>query len=423
LQKRSIFQKMFGGVAASVVQYFTRYKMMNGYSPIFTPFGNNAYASDVVRSTVHSIASNAAKLKPKHIRRMEGNINPQNSNLDRLLTVRPNPHMNAYDFYYKVVTQLYMKNNAFILIQSDGFNVVGFYPIIASNVELLEYQDELFAKFTFSSARTITVSYNDVIHLRRFYYDNDMFGESNSEALLPTLELIHTSNEGISNAVKSSANLRGLLKFTQAMMKPEDIKKQRDEFVADYMDVNNNGGIAALDAKADYTPLNNDPKMVNGPQMKLIEEKVYKYFNVNESIVMSKYNENEWNAFYESVIEPLAVQMSLEFTSKLFSDRQQGFGNEIIFEANRLQYASTTTKINVIKTLMPMGLLSINEGREVLNLAPVEDGDKRLVSLNFVSADKADKYQLGEGDGNGKTTEGDPPKGTPTNGDSSGSGS
>jgi HK97 family phage portal protein len=418
LQKRSIFQKLIGGFN-STIQYFTRYKMMNGYSPIFTPFGNNAYASDVVRSTVHSIASNAAKLKPKHIRRIEGSISPQNSSLEKLLTVRPNPHMNAYDFYYKVVTQLYMKNNAFILIQSDGFNVVGFYPIVAANVELLEYQDELFARFTFGNGRTVTVSYNDVIHLRRYFYENDMFGESNSDALFPTLELIHTANEGISNAVKSSANLRGLLKFTQAMMKPEDLKKQRDEFVADYMDVNNNGGVAALDAKADYTPLNNDPKMVNGPQMKLIEEKVYKYFNVNESIVMSKYNENEWNAFYESVIEPLAVQMSLEFTSKLFSDRARGFGNEIIFEANRLQYASTTTKINVIKTLMPMGLLSINEGREVLNLAPVEDGDKRIVSLNYVNADKADKYQVGEEGGkDGKAKEG-----TPINGDPGGTGS
>jgi HK97 family phage portal protein len=418
LEKRSIFSKIFGGVT-STIQNFTRFKMMNGYSPVFTPFGDNAYSSDVVRSTVHSIASNAAKLKPKHVRRIEGNVNPQNSNLDRLLTVRPNPHMNAFDFYYKVVTQLYMKNNAFILIQTEGFNVVGFYPILATNVELLEYEDELYSKFIFANGRTVVVPYSEVIHLRRFFYENDLFGESNSQALLPTLELIHTTNQGISNAVKSSANLRGLLKFTQSMMKPEDIKAQRNAFVSDYLDVNNNGGIAALDAKADYTDLKGDPKMVNSSQMKLIEEKVYKYFNVNENIVMSKYNENEWNAFYESVIEPLAVQMSLEFTSKLFTDREIGFGNEIIFEANRLQYASTTTKVNVIKTMMPMGILSKNEAREIFNLASVEDGDKMIVSLNFVNADKADKYQLGEGgDGNGQAKEG-----TPANGDPGGTGS
>ncbi|MEF7566440.1 phage portal protein, partial [Bacillus infantis] len=110
---------------------------------------------------------------------------------------------------------------------------------------------------------------------------NDMFGESNAKALLPTLDLIHTTDEGISNAVKSSAFLRGLIKFTNSMLKPEDIKKQRDAFVQDYLDVSNNGGIAALDAKADYTELKNDPKILDDKQMATIEEKVHKYFNVN----------------------------------------------------------------------------------------------------------------------------------------------
>jgi HK97 family phage portal protein len=386
---------------------------------VFTSFGNNAYSSDVVRSAIHAIASNAAKLKPKHIRRINGTISPQNSIVERLLTVRPNPHMNAYDFYYKVVTQLYLKNNAFILIQTDGVNTMGFYPINSSYVELLEAKDELFVKFTFWNGKTITVPYDEVIHLRRFYNDNDMYGESNDDALLPTLELINTTNQGIINAVKSSAFLRGLLKF-QSVLRPEDLRKHRDDFIKDYMDVNNNGGVAATDAKADYVPLNSDPKMVNSQQMKLIEEKVYKYFNINEAIVTSKYNENEWNAFYESVLETLAVQMSLEFTSKLFSDRERGHGNELIFEANRLQYASTTTKISLINTLMPLGLLTMNESREIFNLAPVEGGDKRLISLNYVDASKANKYQVGEeGDeGDGKTS-----KGTQADGSPGGSGS
>jgi HK97 family phage portal protein len=395
LELRSIFNKVFGGAARTISNY-SSFRLMSGYNPTFTAFGSNAYSSDVVRATVHTIASNAAKLKPKHIRRLNGQVTPLNSGLERLLTVRPNPHMNAYDFYYKVVTQLLMRNNAFILVQTNGFEVTGFYPINASGVELLESNSEVYVKFSFMSGKTVTVPYSEIIHLRRFFNESDLFGESNHQALLPTLELIHTTNEGIINAVKQSAHLRGLLKFTQSMMKPEDIKRQRDEFVKDYMDVNNNGGIAALDAKADYQPLNNDPKMVDGPQMELIESKVHKYFNVNKAIVTSDYNETQWNAFYEGVIEPIAIQMSLEFTSKLFSDRERGHGNEIIFEANRLQYASAATKINLINTLTPLGLLTLNEGREIFNLAPVEDGDKRLVSLNYVSADKADQYQLNE---------------------------
>ncbi len=367
---------------------------MHGYSPIFTSFGNNAYESDVVRSTIHAIASNAAKLRPRHVRRKENGVSLPRSQLERLLSVRPNPHMNAYDFYYKVVTQLYMRSNAFILIHSDGMRTIGFYPVVAQTVETLEYDNELYLRFGFSSGKTMTVHYDEVIHLRRFFNDSDIFGSPNEKPLLPTLELINTTNQGIGNAVKSSAYLRGLLKFS-GMLKPDDLKKRRDAFISDYLDASNNGGIAATDSNAEYVPLTSDPKMVDARQMATIETKVYKFFNVNEAIVTSKYTENDWSAFYESVLEPLAVQMSLEFTSKLFTDNEQSHGNEIMFEANRLQYASTTTKISVIKELTDRGMLSKNEGREIFNLSPVPGGDEYIVSLNYVKANEQSQYQLG----------------------------
>lgn len=369
---------------------------MKGYAPVFTSFGKDAYASDVVRSTVHVIASNAAKLKPKHIRRDSGSLKILNDDIERLLSLKPNPHMNAYDFYYKIVTQLMLRSNAFILIQRAGPKLVGFYPVIASSVEALECEGETYLRFQFGSGKKLTVPYDDVIHLRRFFYDSDLFGESNDTALLPTLELINTSNQGISNAVKSSADLRGLLKYSTAL-RPEDLKKNRDEFVKDYMDVSNNGGVAAIDSKADYVPLNSNPKMVNAGQQKYIDEKVYKYFGVNENIVMSKYKEDEWNAFYESVIEPIAIQLSLEFTSKLFTSNERAHGHEIIYESNRLQYASVTTKLNLAQ-MVDRGAMTPNEWRESFNYAPLPGGDKPVRRLDTAEVDK--------GKGGNKTGEG-----------------
>lgn len=394
--KLAIWDKWFGKPKFED-KSFTQYQMMAGFSPVFTGFGTDAYASDVVRSVVHAIASNAAKLKPKHIRRLDGEIRLKRSQIERLLSVRPNPLNNAYDFYYKVITQLLLRSNAFILIQTNGIQVTGFYPIVAQTAEMLEYQNEIYLRFWFANGKKLTVPYDEIIHLRRFFNDSDMFGEVNDKSLLPTLELINTTNQGIANAVKTSAFLRGLLKFT-GMIKPDDMKKQRDMFVKDYLDVNNNGGIAATDQKADYVELKTDPKMIDAKQMALIESKVYKYFNVNEKIVMSTYSEEEWNAFYESVLEPLALQMSLEFTSKLFTETEQAHGNEIIFEANRLQYASNKTKIEVVTMMVDRAMMSLNQGLEVFNMAPVEDGDKRILSLNFVDAAKANKYQVGEDD-------------------------
>lgn len=394
-EKRSLFEKIFGKPTQPKGEY-TQLKLLNSYIPIFTPFGSEIYNSDIVRSAVDTIARNAAKLKPKHIRRVNGDIILQDSQIQRLLQTRPNPYMDAFTFYYKVITQLYLKNNSFVFIDFDSTGGVrGFYPVEFSNLELLESRDEIFARFSFIGGDRVVLPYSSIIHLRRHFAKHDFYGESNDIALTPTLELINTTNQGIINAIKSSANLRGLLKFAQAMLKPDDIRKERDRFVTEYMDITNNGGVAALDAKADYIELKNDPKIIDKDQMNHIKQSIYDYFGVNENIIQSKYSEDEWNAFYESTIEPLAVQMSLEFTSKLFTEREQGFGNEIIFEANRLQYASTKTKVQLINTMMPLGVLTINEAREILNLAPVEDGDKRIVSLNFVNAQIQDQYQLG----------------------------
>lgn len=392
-ERRSLFDRIFG--RRPQPSQMQSLKMMNGYMPVFSMVAD-AYDSDVVRSAVDAIARNCAKLKPKHIRRVNGNISYTNSNIEYLLGVRPNPYMDAYTFWYKVITQKYMQNNSYVFVDWDvNGQAKGFYPINASQAEFVEAEGQIFMQFSFLGGYKVTLPYEDIIHLRRFFYKNDLYGETNNAALMPTLELIHTTNQGIINAVKSSANLRGLLKFTQTMLKPEEIKRHRDAFVEDYLNISNNGGIAATDSKAEYVPLTNDPKITDAKQMELIEDKVYKYFNVSPAIVKSDYTEEQWNAFYESVIEPNAIELSLEFTAKVFTQRERGVGNEIIFEANRLQYASNATKLNLITVMMDRGLLSMNEAREIFNLAPILDGDKRIVSLNFVDTNIANQYQMG----------------------------
>jgi Phage-related protein len=403
LQKRSMFQMIFGNRQQNTQQQ-TLLRMLNGFNPTFSPFSGEAYDSDVVRAAVDAIARNGAKLKAKHIRNRPGGLQEAKSNVENLLATRPNPYMSAYDFMYKLITLLYMQNNAFIFIDWDetGTVVKGFYPIPASVVEFLEPprgESSPRVRFRFFGGQMVTLPYDQIAHLRRFFYRNDLFGETSDKALTPTLDLISTTDQGISNAVKTSAFLRGILKFT-AMLKPEDMKKQRDIFVNDYLDIANNGGVAATDSKADYVPLNNDPKMVDDKQMGQIKDKVYSYFGVNEKIIKSSYTEDEWNAFYESVIEPIAIQLSLELTAKLFTDRERALGHEIIYESNRLQYASMTTKLNLMQ-MVDRGAMTPNEWRAALNMAPIEGGDNPIRRLDTAEVNP------GGGDGNGKGTQAD----------------
>lgn len=397
-ETRNMIKTVFGSKSPPQPQTVTYYKTLNDFVPQFSPFDGDMYDSDIVRTCIHAIASNAAKLKAKHIRRVSGQMTKTESNIEWMLQVRPNEYMNAYDFLYKVVSQLYTNKNAFVYIRAERGIITGFYPIAFSQMEFVEYQGELYCKFLFATGFKMTVPYADLIHLRRHFNRDDLFGEDDRKALRPTLNLIQTINQGMVNAIKSSARLRGWLKFTSTL-RPEDLKKQRDQFVADYLSIDNDGGIGAIDAKTDFTPAKLEAQMADDKQMAIVRENAYRYFGVNDAIVQNKYTEDEFNAFYSSVLEPIAIQLSLEFTAKCFTSREIGFGNEIIFSANRLTFASHQTKVNMAKELLPLGLFTVNEMREVFELEPVEGGDKRFVSLNYVDAAKQNQYQLGEKDG------------------------
>ena len=373
-----------------------RAEMMSGTTATFTPFSGNAYESNVYRAAVDAIARNAAKLKGKHIvysktdsKRLEGD-----HFLNRLLQTRPNPYMTSYDLIYKLVTHYYLHNNAFAYLQKDDRgNLQGIYPLTARNVEYLtDALGEMYLTFYFGNGKQVTLHISEVLIVRRHFNGNDLMGDSNT-AISATLELAHSQNEGLNNSIKSSATIRGILKYNQ-VLSPEKLKEEKEAFTRDYLSMSNNGGVAAIDNKFDYIPLDVSKTTIDDSQMEVVKKRIYDYLGIGESIVNSTYTEDEWAAFYESVIEPLAVQISLELTDKIFTEREQAFGNTIVFDSNRLQFASNDSKTNILKELVPLGLLTVNQGLEILNLPPVDDGDRRLQTLNVVNADKADQYQL-----------------------------
>lgn len=391
-ERRSLFDIVFGGIRR--LKEITQMRMLSGYTPVFTPWENRPYEADVVRAAVDAIARNAAKLKPKHVRYANNQIMTANEPMDRILAHRPNANMSSYDFFYKLITTLLVDNNAFAYPVWDGVNLIAIWPLNAKMADFVEDDSKtVYIRFYFADGEYVVLPYSEVIHLRRHFYKNDVLGDTN-RPINATLNAVHITNEGLAQASKTSAHLRGLLKY-QGMLKESDIKANRDRFISEYMTMQNAGGVAALDGKADYVELKNQPMTINAPQMKELRDSVFRYYGVSEAIIKGDYNEEQWNAFYEGTIEPLAVQMSLEFTAKLFTDREIGFGNKIVFEANRLQYASAKTKIALIKEMMPLGLFTVNEAREIFNLASIDGGDKRLVSLNYVDADKQNLYQLG----------------------------
>ena len=388
-----IFQRIFGKQSAAGAHS----EIIEAGAVRFTAWAGGAYDSDLYREAVDAIARNAAKLKASHVVKSGGNQRGGgDSQLNRLLQVQPNPYMSAFDLLYKLITHYFLYNNVFAYLHKDNSgNVTSIYPVRANSVDFIaDGSNSLYCKFFFDGGKTATLPYADIIHLRRHFNNNDLLGENNN-AIMPALELAHTLNQGIVQGIKNGARIRGVLKFDQ-MLHGEKLSEEKAKFINEYLSMNNDGGVIATDIKTQYQPLESNPAIVDEKQVEAAKTKIYDYLGISAKIVNSSYNEDEWAAFYESVIEPLAVQMGLEFTRKVFTDREQAFGNSILFESGRLQFSSNATKVKLIAELIPFGLLTINQALEILNLPAVADGDKRLQTLNVVDADKANIYQMGE---------------------------
>lgn len=349
------------------------WKELGMFNAMFSGFGTNLYSSDVVRSCIRPLAEHTSK----------ANAFSTDKSVEKILNTNPNMYMSGKDFLSKVRTRLELQNTAFICImRDDKGHATGFYPVPYESFEAVEYKNGLFIQFYFSgnAARTLVLPWNDLAVLRKDYNESDIAGDDN-RAVLPMLELISTSNQGISNAVRATANLRGILKSTKAMLSPVAIKEQKDQFVKDYLNLENSGGIASLDATQEFTPISINPKTVDAETMKEFRENVYRYFGVNDAIVMSKYTEEQMEAFYNARIEPFLVALSLELTRKCFTERERSFGANIMYESARIQYASNRTKLALVR-MVDRGALTPNEWRATFNLAPIEGGDVPIRRLD-----------------------------------------
>lgn len=374
----------------------TVYKLLNSYENYFYPVADCIYDDATVRTCIDAIAKNVAKLKISHNRRKGDAVVQVDNRLNYLLGTRPNEFMSAYDFIYKIVSQCYCHNNSFTYIKRDQLgNIIGFYPLDYGAVSLVEYDGEMYCKFAFMQAGFVTVPYTSIIHIRKHFNTHDIFGDSNKEILGENLSLLTTLKQGLKKAVKEGSKIKGLLKFT-GILRPEDQQAQLDLFTSNIKSTSNGSGIGSTDAKADFVELKSQNTTADNNQMNLVRDDVYRYFGISEKIITANYTESEWNAFFESVIEPLAIQMSQEFTSKVFSEKERGYGNEITFTMNRLEYVSLDSKVNLVQVLQQTGVMTINELREIFGFSALPDGGKRLVSLNYVNSEKQDKYQVNE---------------------------
>lgn len=379
---------------------------LDGMTPIFSQFGTNIYASDVVQQALKCIVDEMKKLNPTHVRYNGSDPAPVKSSVQDVLT-NPNPLMTTSEFLEKITWLLLMNYNAFIIptyytwvdenTGAERRYYEALYPINPIQVDFIEdASGKLFVTFWFWNGYQTTIAYDDVIHIRYNYSVNQYMGgnemgQPDHKALLDTLELNHDLLHGIAKAMKSSYAVNGVVKYntliddgrTEAALKELEKKLRNSE-----------SGFLPIDMKADFTPLEHKSALVDPNTLKFIDEKILRNWGVPLAILTGDYSKEQYEAFYQKTLEPLVLSISQAFTKKLFTTREKAFGNRIELYPKELIFMTVSQTLEMINELSPTGGMFENEKRVALGLRPLPELEgKRYMSLNWIEADLAAQYQ------------------------------
>lgn len=383
---------------------------LDGFLPIYTQFGTNIYASDVVQQALKCIVDEMKKLNPMHVRYKESDPVPiKNSSIQEVLS-NPNPLMTTSEFIEKVCWLLMLNYNAFIIptyytwiddkTKAERRYYEALYPINPTQVDFIEDAGgRLFVKFWFWNGYTTTIPYDDVIHIKYNYSVNEymggnMMGQPDNQALLGTLELNNTLLQGIAKAMKSSYAVNAVVKYNTLM---DDGKTEAAIADLERKLQNSDSGILPLDLKSEFIPLPKNINIIDKDTLKFIDEKILRNFGVPLAILTGDYTKEQYEAFYQKTLEPLIVAISQAFTKKVFSSRERAFGNKIELYPKDLIFMTMTQTLEMIRELSPTGALFENEKRVALGLRPLPELEgKRYMSLNWIDANNANQYQVGE---------------------------
>lgn len=381
---------------------------MDGWTPWYSQFGTNIYASDVVQQALKCIVDEMKKLNPTHIRVKDNDPVPVKDALQDVLE-QPNPLMTCSEFIEKTTWLLLMNYNAFIIPtyytwQDENTGAErryydGLYPVKPANVEFIEdASGELFVKFIFLNGYETTIKYTDCIHIRYNYSVNqymggNLLGQPDHEALLKTLDLNNDLLQGVAKAMKASYAINGIIKYntllddgaTEANLKKLEQKLRNSE-----------SGFLPLDLKSDFTPLERRTNLVDQSTLKFVDEKILRNWGVPLCILTGDYTSDQYAAFYQKTLEPIIISFTQAFSKKLFSPRERSLGNKIVFYPKELVFLNMTQTLEMINLLSPTGALYENEKRTALGLRPAPElVGKRYMSLNWIDANDASRYQTG----------------------------
>ena len=347
-----------------------RWAPLTAYSAVFRTWRGEIYEFDQVRSAIDTLARNTGKLTIEMPGTAKGKVRTK-------LKIRPNDYQTWYQFLYRARTIYEMQNNAIIVpVLDDTDQIVGLYPVLPSDCEVVTYKGKEYLRYTFYGNKRAAIELERCGIITKHQYKSDIFGDANT-ALTSTLDLLDMNKQAIKSAITQSNSIRFMAKMSN-FAKDDDVKAERQRI----KDANTDrDGVLFLFSNlvSDPKQIDYKPYSIDEKQLALINSNIEKYFGVSSEAIKNELTGDKAAAFYEGAIEPFSIQASEVITNMLFSALEQSTGNMFVLTANRIQFMTNSEKLSISSTMADRGLMTINEIREIWNLAPIEGGD-RLVA-------------------------------------------
>lgn len=368
---------------------------MTGWTPSFTSFGENVYASDIVVQSIRCKANEFKKLDPRHVRTINGKQQTiTDSSIARVLK-RPNPWMTLADFLEKITILHEVSKNVFIyptyyMTKGGEKYYTGLYPLKPREATYLQdASGRLLIEFKFNNGFETTLPAEDVIHWRKDYGLNDYFGGSafggdDNEGQLAMLQRYDMLTQGIAKALKCSCQVNGIATYN-SYLDDEKLAAAQETFETKLQ--NNESGVLFTDQKLEYTHLPRDIKLVDAETLKFFHDTILRANGTSLAILNGDYTKQQKEAYYEHALEADIKALGQAMSRVLFSDREAGFGNEIVLYPNAITFMSMENKLTALQNGLPAGIFTKNEARELLGYPPVEGGD--VMPRGFNSLDGA----------------------------------
>lgn len=368
---------------------------------------DNIYSSDAINNAVDRIATETSKIRIRSIVEKEGEIKKQNDDITRLFREHPNPLQTTSDFLSCLVWMRMKYNNAFVypqyqwVVDQNGQKHKRFEAFwILKPMEFEIGTDESGKiwqiNFTLSDGQNYILAYEDIIHLKwrrgtnLFKGGGDDLGNPDMTDVTKSVNALNSTIEGLPKAIASSLQVKGVYN-AKSLLDSTRQQQQRVDFEKHILD--SKMGMIVTDLAGEFTPVNMTQPTIGEGLVKFMKSGITQRYGVSDAIADGDFTSEQHDAFYQQCIEPFMLDFEQEFTYKCFTQRERDLGHRIRGYIDHLRYMSTKDKQELTKIALNTALLDINGVLDMFGLDPIEGGDRRLQSLNYVNSNIVDQYQ------------------------------